>query len=377
MMHVLRSVLGGCVVVVACMVVLTTLTASNQGGPAIHSLVTHTHHHINQLHNLKEELEGRLVHDEKYLQPLGFTNEPRLYPQDVWNNVSLPIIVSAVNWEEASLAEGLVRNLQQLLLNASIILYALDSSIETSDKLNTFCKAPSCFVLEFNFSTYPAHVRDLRLKAYRPIIIQEMLNRAGAVLWLDADVRISAPDNTPSLSPAIVDEWASHAFHGGGLVTWPFVGPISLPTAALTHPNMFEYFHADKHNYDFHQMGDAGTVLLFNTGDVHQHLMLPWVQCALTSNCISPIGAQATGCRYNKKPLFRYSGCHRYDTSAFNVVLGVMFHYDTRPYLQHISLFTRVSLEDLEEHQPSAAFSSGINMSLLHQENGNAQNNRL
>ncbi|MPD03473.1 hypothetical protein E2C01_099113 [Portunus trituberculatus] len=44
-------------------------------------------------------------------------------------------------------------------------------------------------------------------------------------------------------------------------------------------------------------MGDAGTLLLYNTEGVHRHLMRPWVSCALTHNCISPIGAQDTGCR--------------------------------------------------------------------------------
>lgn len=46
--------------------------------------------------------------------------------------------------------------------------------------------------------------------------------------------------------------------------------------------------------------------------------------------------------RYDKKPLFRYSGCHHYDASAFNVALGVMFSYDTRLYLAATSPFTRV-----------------------------------
>lgn len=40
-MRVLRSVLGGCVFVVACVVVLTTITSTPPAGPAIHSIVSH------------------------------------------------------------------------------------------------------------------------------------------------------------------------------------------------------------------------------------------------------------------------------------------------------------------------------------------------
>ena len=60
--------------------------------------------------------------------------------------------------------------------------------------------------------------------------------------------------------------------------------------------------------------------------------MKPWVQCALTFDCISPIGAQPSGCHYDKRPIYRYSGCHHYDTSAFNIILGVLFKLDTSAY---------------------------------------------
>lgn len=43
-------------------------------------------------------------------------------------------------------------------------------------------------------------------------------------------------------------------------------------------------------------------------------------------------GAQSDGCRFNKKPLFRYSGCHAYDVSAFNIVLGLTWNYDQTKY---------------------------------------------
>lgn len=43
-------------------------------------------------------------------------------------------------------------------------------------------------------------------------------------------------------------------------------------------------------------------------------------------------GAQSGGCRFNKKPLYRYSGCHAYDVSAFNIVLGLTWNFDETKY---------------------------------------------
>lgn len=44
------------------------------------------------------------------------------------------------------------------------------------------------------------------------------------------------------------------------------------------------------------------------------------------------LGAQSNGCKFNKKPLYRYSGCHGYDASAFNIVLGLTLHLDDSQY---------------------------------------------
>lgn len=56
-------------------------------------------------------------------------------------------------------------------------------------------------------------------------------------------------------------------------------------------------------------------------------------------------GAQSVGCRFDKKPQYRYSGCHSYDSSALNIVLGLKFELDdTRYAVQNDeSLFTKVS----------------------------------
>jgi hypothetical protein len=41
--------------------------------------------------------EKTLVADEKFLTLVGFSETPRLYPDDVWKNTSLPVIVTVVS----------------------------------------------------------------------------------------------------------------------------------------------------------------------------------------------------------------------------------------------------------------------------------------
>lgn len=48
--------------------------------------------------------------------------------------------------------------------------------------------------------------------------------------------------------------------------------------------------------------------------------------------CVFCAGAQSGGCRFNKKPMYRYSGCHGYDASAFNIVLGLQWQFNASRY---------------------------------------------
>ena len=59
--------------------------------------------------------------------------------------------------------------------------------------------------------------------------------------------------------------------------------------------------------------------------------MLPWIKCALVEECISPTGSQ-TGYCIRKKPRYLYTGCHHYEQSAFNLILGKAFSFDETPY---------------------------------------------
>lgn len=63
------------------------------------------------------------------------------------------------------------------------------------------------------------------------------------------------------------------------------------------------------------------------------------------------IGAQTKGCKYDKKPQYRYSSCHGYDVSAFNIVLGIHYQFDSTPYVikeNADNFFTKASASEAQ-----------------------------
>jgi hypothetical protein len=192
------------------------------------------------------------------------------------------------------------------------------------EQVNRSCSLNStvCSLRRFELDQFPSHMADLKLSAFRPIMIQQVLDQAGAVVWLDLNMGVWGSESAARFKAAVA------AAAGPAVYAWT----LEQPTSALTHPGMFPFFQTEKQNFYFHRMVDPAGLILFNTRRVHDHLMLPWIRCALLAECISPIGAQSSGCRFDKKPLYRYSGCHFYDMSALNVVLGLMFDFDSRAY---------------------------------------------
>lgn len=63
---------------------------------------------------------------DKYLNSLGFTKNVRLFPDNVWTNVSLPVFVTAITSRESSSLRELLKSLQDYYPEATIIVYDLN-----------------------------------------------------------------------------------------------------------------------------------------------------------------------------------------------------------------------------------------------------------
>lgn len=154
--------------------------------------------------------------------------------------------------------------------------------------------------------------------------MQETLQEFGIVFWCHASMVFTSDDIY----------WPLVTAHEYGLAAW---STIALPTSAVTYPPVYKRFNTSQDNFFFHHMVDPELAIYVNTARTHSQLLRPWVQCALDPHCSLPHGAQTRSCKL-RKPRYQYIGCHLYDTSVFNVILGGLFDFET-PYRGKPGLF--------------------------------------
>ncbi|CAH1155863.1 unnamed protein product [Phaedon cochleariae] len=311
---------------------------------SIQNIVSTTNEQIKNFKDNLHDAETKTLNaDEKYLHRLGFMGQTRLYPHDVWKNTSLPVIVTYVIEGQESQAAGLIFNIAKILPNNTILVYNLGISDQGYKMLTNYCNSTRCQVISFDLSEFPSHVEIDVLHAYRPLVIQDALYNTGAIFFIESNYRI-----LKNASHDVITRLYKDIVKNSGILAWPF--ELKNPVSSLTHKKMFEYFHTDADSFLFLQMVRADILVIVNTESIHKNVMLPWVQCALTQDCIIPIGAQSAGCKFDKKPQFRYSGCHSYDTSALNIALGLVFEQNSESYTysDSVNYFEVVSLNKAE-----------------------------
>ena len=124
-----------------------------------------------------------------------------------------------------------------------------------------------------------------------------------------------------------IDNYLTHA-KSKGILTWA----LNQPVSQLTHPSMFKYFNLNANKFYFVHLLDTSKFIIYNNERIHLNLMLPWVKCVLNKDCIAPLGSKFNGCDLNRKPAFLYSGCHRYEMSAFSIITARLFNFNQTQY---------------------------------------------
>lgn len=216
----------------------------------------------------------KLEIDPKYLSILGFTDGNRPYA----NRSNFSIVSYVLNGQAAS-AISLIQNIAFKLPNDTLYLYDIGLSEMDAHALTTYCNTTKCSVITYDLSRFPPHVSDERMHAFRPILIKDALIRSSKILFIENNVRIN------SMSPDFRNKIIRYA-NDSGVLGWATRQAVS----SRTHPRMFPYFQTNEEDFMFLPMVSMEAVLFFDSDLVNKKILLPWIKCSLTQECIHPIG---------------------------------------------------------------------------------------
>lgn len=206
----------------------------------------------------------------------------------------------------------MIASIQRYSPTSPIIVYDLGISDSSRKTLQSFCHVK---IRTFPFDKYPSHVRNLEACAWKPIIVQEVLQEFSKVLYGDASIRLM--QEIGNLLQLL--ETAS-----------PIIGQSTAPSGpagSYTHDGTLQYFNISRDKYKDVDMFAATYILIKRNPIIEETIIPQWVSCAMDVGCISPSGAKKWPCltRLQENDHNAFIGCHRYDQSALSIVLFKTF----------------------------------------------------
>ena len=220
-----------------------------------------------------------------------------------------------------------LQNLASVLPSENFLIYDLGLSDSDLLTLSSSCNSSiiKCSIIQHDFYQYPSYIMsDDKLHLFRPLLIKNALSKFRTILFLANHVRLRGSSKNFNVIRKITEE-QSHV---------KSLEIKKLPITSNTHPRMFDYFDTDADSFLFVRQVTIDAVYFSDSKFLDEKILLPWIKCLLTPQCIQPIGAttNVNHCKFNKRPQYRYSGCHGYDVSAFNVVCGLAFNFNEAKY---------------------------------------------
>ncbi|XP_053380369.1 uncharacterized protein LOC123544933 [Mercenaria mercenaria] len=286
--------------------------------------------------NLKVIQNYPIGNAKMYLKRLGVNN---LEPNQLR---SFPVFVTAFDSTYFNESEGLFKSLHENFLDNSkykkdVHIVAYDMGLTTLEALMVK-RSCQCELRKFQFEYLPLHVRALTTYAFKPIIVQEVLMEFGFVWWVDTSIRFTTNN---------IDLQIAYTKAKGILYT---VSRNSLMKGSLTKNTLnatFNYFQEDHCKFrPFHAVW--ATTLLFHFDRVTRAVVKAWVICALNKPCIAPTGSEyKRGCSLKEN----YDGrCHRFDQSAFGIIIRRLFHDQDYPVDKNLTLIYTIKRNDYVQY---------------------------
>lgn len=229
-----------------------------------------------------------------HFQPLSSTIRTALPSHNNFNGTKTNFsIVTYVQSGESSSVILLLQNIATKLPNENIVVYDLGLTSYEYKTFSPYCNYSSvkCTIVTYDLTVFPSHIQDKRMMhAYRPIVIKDALMRSKTILFLENTMRLNGTsrdiyDLLAKLTPSKGNSNESSSL-SSGVLGW------SEPTAVSTrsHPKMFEYFQTKAEEFIFLRMIDLDAIFLSDSKVINDQILLPWIKCAFTLECLDPIG---------------------------------------------------------------------------------------
>ena len=241
------------------------------------------------------------------------------------------VVVSSISSNHLSEATEMIVSVQRYMPSTRLIMYSLGLTSGEMELLRSYCNVE---LRIFDFDKYPtlAYSKNhLRTFGWKPVVVKEVSEQYEVVMYFDSSVRLNGPID------ARVFKYfqSSPAFFAG-----PWWGNQCVrsnrPIVSFTHDTTLKYLFPKK-SQDLTSLRkelavwghlQAGCWIMWLNSDMKERLLDNWVDCALHEQCMAPKEADIDGCVILAKMIFtdyvsegKYTGCHRYDQSALNLLL--------------------------------------------------------
>ncbi|XP_055863565.1 uncharacterized protein LOC106071276 [Biomphalaria glabrata] len=236
------------------------------------------------------------------------------YPMET---TTLPPFVTAVSTSEFFQLQGLINHIMEDLMTSQsdikLLVYDIGLYKKERELIEKYCH---CEVRDFPFQEYPRHVSDITNYAWRPIMLQIVLEEFGSAVYIEATTRFKT-----DLSLNFLKRRGSK-----GYFLWDL--PIYTSLVSYTATGMFEFLDEQRCTFLDTSILSSEAIVLYRTEKTWRELMKPWLKCALNEDCIAPQYATYSGCFELRHP--HTTGCHRYDMSALSIILNRGVQYTVR-----------------------------------------------
>ncbi|KAK6177591.1 hypothetical protein SNE40_015662 [Patella caerulea] len=262
-----------------------------------------------QKHNLNRVMNYPVGDSLPYLKSFGFKESD--FRTATQPEQKLPRIVTAVDSSQFYQVQGLIRHLAEDVNSVGdvyLIIYDIGLNPGQALLLMNQC---NCIVRRFHFEAYPDHVTDISNFAWRPLIIQAVLEETGSVLYIEPTTRFKS-----SNSLELFRKRGTRHFYLWDEETFSSV-------VGYTDKGMFDFLEEKRCEFVDTGLISTEIMVFYKTNITWNSILRPWLACAFNQNCIAPQGARSDYCFHIRHP--RTTGCHMFDQSAISIITNRVF----------------------------------------------------